>query len=285
LSANPNSGFRFSKWTGNVFGYDVYIPQMAVLIDRNRSITANFFTRCGDVTGDTQISPSDSQTAFDIFLGRAGDPTEAQLENADVNCDGTATAPRVTPKDAHAIFKYYLGKNSLPGDCSCASRTQEAAVAALRKPSRMRRSVTIGDVRGKPGDTVLVPILLDTPDSLESFGLDLIYPSNLLKYKGVSRTGLSLDFVQLDGNELRDGLVRIGGYRNEPLANGSGGALVTVIFEVQGSPGGQSPLLASNTIDDLNGAQVNPGQVQISSGEESGEKNRPHSGTETHIKK
>jgi len=80
-------------------------------VDRDKSISAMFCSNCGDVNGDLNITPLDAQEAFEIFLSKILNPTECQLENADVNCDGTKPAPLVNPRDAQAIFNKYLGKS------------------------------------------------------------------------------------------------------------------------------------------------------------------------------
>jgi len=104
LSAIPNNGYRFSKWTGDLNITKTYDEEITISMDQNKDIISNFYTQCGDVNGDLAITPADSQDVFGIFLGTISDPTEAQKENADVNCDGTKTEPKITPADAQAIF-------------------------------------------------------------------------------------------------------------------------------------------------------------------------------------
>ena len=96
--------YRFSLWSGDILNSEIYKDTTAVTIDRDKSLVAHFCTRCGDVNGDLNITPADAQRAFDIFLGKISNPTACEKENADVNCDGAKSFPRVTPGDAKAIF-------------------------------------------------------------------------------------------------------------------------------------------------------------------------------------
>ena len=76
---------------------DIYTKEITLLLNRDKSVTANFSSSCGDINGDLNITPTDAQIAFDAFLGNISNLTDIQKENADVNCDGTKNEPKITP--------------------------------------------------------------------------------------------------------------------------------------------------------------------------------------------
>ncbi len=263
LIASANQNYRFSKWTGDVNSAEAFRDDISVTLDQNKALTANFFTRCGDVNGDLQLSPGDAQQAFDIYLGRINNPTEAQRENADVNCDGTKTNPLVTPGDAHAIFLEFLEIEELPGDCSCESRADDVTQASVQRSTRIDNTLRIDNLIGMPGQQILVPVIIDKPFNIKSFGFDVVFPSEHMNFVGVARTELTSDFVQMDAFQITEGVVRAGGYRNEPISHLSSGTLLILIFDIKASSPDGSLILITNPVDDLEGTQIVPGRIFV----------------------
>jgi len=260
VSAITNTDYRFSKWTGDVSSSDTYNEEITLSMDNNKSISAYFCTKCGDVNGDLNISPADAQEVFEIFLGIISDPTDCQKENADVNCDGTKTDPKITPGDAQAIFEKFLGINDLPGDCSCKSRAESAGTLAIQERAfvQLERSANINliinDIQLKPGTIIAVPVIIDNPFNIKAFGFDILFESEILEFVGVVRTELLKDFNEVDGNEISQGVLRVGGYSSEPIRSHSPGALIRLIFKVTGETEEPCPFLITNTVDDLENA-------------------------------
>jgi len=133
--------YRFSNWTGDLDDSDRYSNQITVLMDKDKHITAHLCAKCGDTNGDLAIAPADAQVAFDIYLGRNANPSECQRENADVNCDGTKSAPRITPADAQAILDQFLGRNELPSDCSGLKRSTAMVNSSLPLRQNLRATI------------------------------------------------------------------------------------------------------------------------------------------------
>jgi PKD repeat protein len=263
IAASPNPNYRFSKWRGDVDTAQFYDDSILITMDRDKNIEATFFTKCGDVNGDLNITPSDAQYAFDIYLGKIQNPTEQQSENADVNCDGTNMMPLVTPGDAHAIFKKYLGTEELPGDCSCASRTSEASIHSEQNLGYRGVTLAIENIKGEPGKRLQVPIIIKGECELEAFGLDVLFSSELLNFVGIAQTDLSTEFAYLEGNLIREGTVRIGGFRLEPVRTTSAAALVLLVFDVNDTVSGTGIISIIDTMDDLKGIQSSPGTFSI----------------------
>jgi len=260
VEAIPNENYRFSKWTGDVSDSETYNKEVSITMDKDKSISAFFCTKCGDVTGDLSITPADSQAAFEIFLGIISNPTESEKENADVNCSGTKIEPSITPGDAQAIFEKFLGINELPCDCSGNSRSDSVLTMMRFIPMRQASDVNliVNDVRVDQGGEVVVPIVVDDPFNIKAFGFDFIFPSEILEFVGVERSELMEDFYQVDANKIAEGVVRAGGYKREAIKSHDPRVLITLVFKVIGKDKsmGISSFSIVNTVDDIKNATV-----------------------------
>ena len=262
VTALPNSDYRFSVWTGDVSNPDAFIEEITLTMNQNKSITANFCTKCGDANGDLLISPADAQAAFDIYLGKIQNPTACMKENSDVNSSGTKTVPEVTPADAQAIFNNYLSQAALPNDCSGTSRASSFLSASMiKKEYILEKNIFINPIQVTQDEFIEVPILLDNPFNLDAFGFDLLYPSEIIEFIILERTELTEDFNRLEVNKIGEGALRIGGYRSEPVMNQSPSVLITLVFRVIGEVQDPTPISIINTVDDFKNAFVRIGKL------------------------
>ena len=265
LAAVPNSSYRFSKWKGDIDSQNVYLQQTIIVMDQNKSVSALFCSKCGDVNGDLNITPADAQAAFDIFLGILSDATECQKENADVNHDGSPTNPNVSPADSQAIFEYFLGLKELPGDCSCNSRIGAGGVLSSLETDKTPQAPSTGinlivnDVFLQPGEFISVPIIIDNPAGLTSFGFDLLFDAKALEFVGIEKTEILNDFLQVQGREVVKGMARIGGYSYVPVPHSSPDELVRLVFKVNAETPQQTFFLIVHLYDDLVNAKFHNG--------------------------
>jgi PKD repeat protein len=256
VKAIPNPDYRFSRWTGDVDLSSAFDEEISVSMDRDRDIVATFYTKCGDVNGDLKISPADAQSVFEIFLGSMISPTEGQLENADVNCDGTPDSPKVTPSDAQAIFDKFLGTSDLPGDCSCKSRAANSAGVSIQRMSSPAGDLMVEIDVQRSRNKVIVTVLLNKPMDVGSFGFDLLFPSDMLKFEEIYRTGLTRDFTQLGAFEGKKGVLRVGGYGSSPDSPRINHELITLVFSSRDYSILQPSFSIINAVDDLEGVQI-----------------------------
>lgn len=256
VTASPYGDYRFSFWTGGVNSFN---KTLSLSMDSNISITANFCTKAGDVNGDLNVSPADAQTVFDIYLGKISNPTRCQKENGDVNCDGTRTNPLLSPSDAQAIFEKYLGINNLPCDCSGTSRTTSSTLG-IRNRNLQNINLFIDDFSASEGEKIIVPVIIDNPHNIDSFGFDVVFPAESLEFLGTGRGGLLKDFEQVDGYELRSGTIRIGGYSTIPITSRSSGDLITLIFRVKEEVKESQNILITNGVDDFKNSNTHTGR-------------------------
>jgi|GEM_PF-669631 len=271
-TALPAANYRFSKWTGDISGSDSYNSEITFNMDQDKSISALFCTQCGDVNGDLSITPADAQDAFEMFLGIISNATETQKENADVNCDGTATEPNITPADAQAIFEKFLGISELPGDCSCRSRADASSTAFTQNNRSQTASLeiqsgtpniqlTIDDIDARFKREITIPVRINNPFNIKSFGFDLIFESGTLEFAGIEIGSLLNGFTMVDANEISEGVVRVGGFSSEPIMTSSSSVLVRLKFRVSGRVKEPSALSITNTVDDIKNAATSSGVV------------------------
>jgi PKD repeat protein len=260
VKARSNEDYRFSRWSGDVSETDEVNAEITISMNKNKELTATFCVKCGDVNGDLDLTPADAQIIFDIFLKKLQEPTDCQLENADVNIDGTQTEPKVTPSDAQAVFEEYLGKKELPGDCSNRAR---AAGLAPKTADATGTSLSLNDISGNPGDTVSVPVIISNPFNLSSFGFDINFSSDSLEFIEIQKTELTRDYHQVGGNVIEEGVLRIGGYGSEPIQVNTPGELVTLIFKIKEETREDKILRIINTEDGVKGARTRRSKVKV----------------------
>jgi len=268
IEAIPNPNYRFSKWNGDVTDSDAGKNQISITMNTDKSISALFCIKCGDVTGDLNVTPLDAQKVFEIFLLKFAKPSECQKENADVNSDGSMAEPSITPGDAQAIFNKYLGISELPSDCSINARSADISTQIIhildsQEDSYQEINLIIDDVNGTISEIIAIPVIIDNPQGLDSFGFDLTFPSENLRFIGVEKTELVTDFHQIDGYEVQEGILRVGGYSSEPILSDSPGVLVRLLFRATNKTEQSTPLFFTNAFDDLKNAIFNTGIITI----------------------
>ena len=231
VNTMPNSGYRFSKWAGDIPDYEAFKPEAIIAMDRDKTLTANFCTKCGDVNGDLNVTPADAQRVFDIFLGKISDPTDCEKENGDVNASGTQTEPQITPADAQAIFRTYLKKHELSSDCSGNSRTGSAA--SMQATTFGQASLIIDEVNIPAQRDIFIPIIIDSASDIDAFGFDLVFPSNKLEFLRLETTELTQDFDLIGANRITPNILRAGGFRTALRTQQSlNGVLLILVFRV-----------------------------------------------------
>jgi hypothetical protein len=226
--------------------------------------------RLGDTNSDGNVTPGDAQTAFEIFLGKIA-PTDLQLTTADANsgcpCDGLlhiAANNCITPGDAQWIFEHFLHKRTLP-ICSAEYTCPETAPMSFRLPdfqAEARQVVYALPSMGEPGELVKIPILVNDPDGLRVFRLDMIYPQELLEYRGILASPLTSDFEYVRGEEDVPGVVRIEGNGEMGIRSTVAGSLCVAVFQVKDGMTGSAPLELCNLNDDLFEAEALSGMFK-----------------------
>jgi hypothetical protein len=96
------------------------------------------------------------------------------------------------------------------------------------------RSLTLGHGK-KSGGLLVVPVEVTDAFDMKAFGLEVKYSTDTMTFLGVKSTELTKDFVAVGGNEVADGVVRIGGYGMSGIQELASGTLVELIFQTDES--------------------------------------------------
>lgn len=91
--------------------------------------------------------------------------------------------------------------------------------------------VSAATVAGQPGETVVVPITLDTAAGLESVEITLVYPADSLRLLDVRRGGLTQDFDYFVADTGTPGRIVIDMARMNAMTGGAG-TLVELAFQI-----------------------------------------------------
>ena len=128
------------------------------------------------------------------------------------------------------------------------------------KKNFLEKNIFINPIQLTPDEFIEVPILIDNPFNIDTFGFDLLYPSEVLEFIKLERTELTEDFIQLEANKIGQGILRVGGYRSEPVKNQSPSVLIAFVFRVIGEAQEQTQFSIINTVDDLKNALISIGK-------------------------
>ena len=213
--------------------------------------------RLGDVNDDGELTPGDAQNAFEIYLGKIT-PDFCQDSTSDANCSGS-----ITPGDAQEIFKHFLGKIILP-DC-CAESVGSSASPSLkgftdkkqRKPDK--RMLYPLNTICRSGEIIKVPIIIDDPEGIDSFGFEVNYDPELLEYLGLSESTLTNEFDYVREIKEVEGLVRVEGESKKPIKHKDNGSLAVMVFRVKEGINVGLPIVLFNLGKDLSRAETREG--------------------------
>ena len=260
LEAIPDPGYRFSTWSG------VPVPDNPVVeldLNNDKTVTAHFevddtepaCVHDGDINGDAALTPGDALCAMDIFLNGQNLPSSCDEDNfdceliaADVNCND-----EVTPGDALAIFQRFLN-NGLPQDCFAEGAS--ANMAAKENTYHLTLSPQAVSDISEQKNILSVALIVDRTEGLSAFGLTLNFPADRLRFVGIERTGLTAEWMAMDGKGNASGRVTVGGFTDRPVAANKEAALAHLLFErIDGGRPGTPVFGVLNLTDDFAGAQ------------------------------
>jgi hypothetical protein len=215
--------------------------------------------RLGDVNDSGSVTPGDAQAAFEIYLGRSL-PTLAQLTVADANCscpcankEHTETNNCITPGDSQWIFEHYLGMRTIPmccADFTCGDGSVLSAMEGIG-PSLEKRVVYPLPTIARSRERVMIPVMINNPEGVCNFGLEMYYPQDLLEYAGTLVAPLTQGLMHVSGKVETPGVVRIEGIGDTGITTQEAGSLSVVIFHVKEGVAGSAHIVLANFIGDI----------------------------------
>jgi len=124
--------------------------------------------------------------------------------------------------------------------------------------------VSTHDTTATPATTIIIPVILDNPDSLaiSSFGMKMHFPEELAEFISVIKEGyLTSEWIQVNGNKKQKGVITIGGFNTMALR--SSGALFGVEFHIKNDASGSGILQFTDFVDDLKYATTTASTLSI----------------------
>lgn len=215
--------------------------------------------RLGDVNGDGNLTPGDAQNAFEIYLGRLT-PTLNQLTISDANCSCPCNSLEhivqnncTTPGDAQWIFEHYLGRRILPLCCANYQCGTGSAMiqSQMEIPFDGAREVYALPTIVNSGERVRVPVMVNNPNGIQYFSLEMIYPQNLLEYEGLLASPLTQHFESVKGEEEVPGVVKIEGKGEEGIVGWDSGSLCVAVFHAREGMSGSAPIVLNSLSGDM----------------------------------
>lgn len=218
----------------------------------------------GDVNGDDTITPGDAQVTFEIYLGLR-QATLDQLTSADANCSCPCEDKEhgeanncLSPWDAQYIFDHYLGIRTLPICCTDYTCVDSSALSNTEgmSPSFEKRVVYPLPTIAKSTERVIIPVMINNPEGVTNFGLEMSYPQDLLEYVGTLATPLTQGFFMVRGDAKTPGVVRIEGIGDTSIAAQEVGSLSVVVFRVKEGVSGSAHIMLSSLVGDIYDAEA-----------------------------
>lgn len=200
----------------------------------------------GDVNNDHQITVTDAQLAFMIYLG-THTPTYEEECSADCNDSGS-----VTVNDAQCIFQNFLGAG-----CSCADPLSKRGNGQVNQKSGQsglelsigeilesgfpienlaeHNLIWIDDIRPCNEDRIEIFVRISNPDSaVDALGLEIDYCCDRLRFLECLPGSPDRSWVLFNCSESEDGRLRLGCFSNPqmPIPTGSNEILAMLTFEI-----------------------------------------------------
>ncbi|MFQ6093799.1 MAG: T9SS type A sorting domain-containing protein [bacterium] len=216
----------------------------------------------GDVNCSGNVSMSDALCAFQRYIYGNFDQCEGACDcsgwAADANCDGN-----IWPGDALCIAWQSLKAawyDPQPGDnCGCGIVPK----VVVGQASQHAASVKLVSIEGAPGQRVTVPIVVESPQAFDAFGLRLSYPAGLLEFVEVSETPVTEEWTILDGAVAEEGILTLGGFHTQALSVSGPVVVAEVVFEVKDGTVDRDRLAFTELVDDVAGAEVSGVAVKV----------------------
>lgn len=260
---------------------DTYIPMRIENYNNGieclctRTFEADFLyaacPRMGDVNASTTITPADAQAAFEIYLGRT-QATTAQLTTADANCgcpcddlEHTDANRCITPQDAQWIFEHYLGRRVLPLCCADYQCPQSSSMSDSDSfvPFLEKQIIYPLPTIGISGEQVKIPVMVNNTNGISEFGLEMLYPQELMEYIGVMASPLTQGFEYVHGEETLPGVIKIDGRGEEGLLTKGKGSICVAVFQVREEMSGSAPIELHNLVGDIFEAETKTGNFLV----------------------
>ena len=151
----------------------------------------------------------------------------------------------------------------LPIHCK---KSSTAPVINLPEPEEVQTSISLTCSPSSGGTDTNFSVIISINNSdreIKVFGLELKFDADKLKFRRIEDATLTESWSAVDGNEIRSGTLRVGGFMGsgDPITQGTTGNIVEVKFKVidtNFNDGQQSQICIKNYTDDIASLTPNP---------------------------
>jgi hypothetical protein len=102
----------------------------------------------------------------------------------------------------------------------------------------------------------MIPVMINNPEGVSHFGLEMYYPRDLLEYAGTLAAPLTQGLMQVRGEVETPGVVRIEGFGETGIERRETGSLSVVVFQVRGEAAGSAHIVLGNFFGDILDAEA-----------------------------
>jgi len=131
------------------------------------------------------------------------------------------------------------------GDGSTSTTTEDT------NPSLEKRVVYPLPTIARSSEKVMIPVMINNPEGVSNFGLEMYYPQDLLEYAGTLAAPLTQGLMQVSGETKTPGVIRIEGMGDTEIATQEAGSLSVVVFHVREGVAGSAHIVLANFIGDI----------------------------------
>jgi hypothetical protein len=136
----------------------------------------------------------------------------------------------------------------------------EGTFIALNYSKKETRFLSLGEAYIALDGTLRIPVEVSNAFNMKSFGLELKYSAKKLLFMGIARGAMTDDFLEVEGNELKAGIVRIGGYSMSGIQEEGAGVLVELVFYMKEN-GGEVEIV--KLVDDIQDFLISKKSIKI----------------------
>jgi hypothetical protein len=136
----------------------------------------------------------------------------------------------------------------------------EGTFIALNYSKKETRFLSLGEAYIALDGTLRIPVEVSNAFNMKSFGLELKYSAKKLLFMGITRGTMTEDFLEVEGNELKAGIVRVGGYSMSGIQEEGAGALVELVFYMKEN-GGEVEIV--KLVDDIRDFLISRRSIKI----------------------
>ena len=139
----------------------------------------------------------------------------------------------------------------------CCKKSSTAPEVEIPEPEQTSITITSSPSSGGTDTNFTVLVSINNADrEIKVFGLEVKFDADKLKFRRIEAGNLTESWAAVDGNEISNGTLRVGGFAGSanPVVQGTTGIIAEIKLKVMGTnfnDGQQSQICIENYTDDI----------------------------------